>query len=55
MAVASGSTGLEAAVVLGEAEDPSPADLAVVADLGGAGVPVLLGDPRGAIGSRHTS
>jgi hypothetical protein len=55
MAVASGSTGLEAAVVLGEADRPAAGDLAAVADLAGSGVPVLLGDVRGTIGSQHTS
>lgn len=48
MAVASGSRGLEAAVVLGlEAGQEDPDDLAAVGDLGGAGVPVHLGDARG--------
>lgn len=48
MAVASGSSGLEAAVVLG-AEDLAPADLAALADLGGPGVVVHRGDPRGTL------
>ena len=45
MAVSSGSTGLEAAVVLA---DDEPA-LDAVRDFAGAGVPVHLGDARGAI------
>lgn len=45
MAVSSGSTGLEAAVVLTEA-DP---DLDAVRDLGGDGVLVHVGDARGSI------
>jgi hypothetical protein len=56
MAVASGSRGLEAAVVLTGvgAESPSPArpadsDLAALRDLGGVGVVVHVGDPRGAV------
>ena len=44
MAVSSGSTGLEAAVVLTDGDAP---DLAATADFAGAGVPVLVGDPRG--------
>ena len=45
MAVSSGSAGLEAAVVLADGE---PA-LDAVRDFAGAGVPVRLGDARGAI------
>ena len=49
MAVASGTRGLEAAVVLTEAEDVAAADLEALRDLGGAGVVVHLGDPRGSL------
>ena len=45
MAVSSGSAGLEAAVVLAEHEP----ELDAVRDFAGAGVPVHLGDGRGAI------
>jgi hypothetical protein len=55
MAVASGTRGLEAAVVLTEAEDVAAADLEALRDLGGAGVVVHLGDPRGSLrGTRST-
>jgi hypothetical protein len=55
MAVSSGSRGLEAAVLLTDAESVSPLDLEVLRDFGGAGVPVHLGDPTGAIsGSTST-
>ena len=47
MAVASGSRGLEAAVVLTEADAVAPEDLAVLSDFGGAGVVVHRGDPTG--------
>jgi hypothetical protein len=47
MAVASGSRGLEAAVVLTEAEAVAPEDLTVLADFGGEGVVVHRGDPAG--------
>jgi len=47
MAVASGSKGLEAVVVLGEAEEASADDLSIVKEFAGEGVPVLVGDPRG--------
>jgi hypothetical protein len=47
MAVSSGSTGLEAVVVLTDAEAVDGTDLAVVRDFAGAGVPVLRGDARG--------
>lgn len=48
MAIASGAKGAEAAVVLGEGADPS---LAALGDFAGAGVPVHIGTPAGAIGS----
>lgn len=47
MAVASGSKGLEAVVVLGEAEEASANDLSIVKEFAGEEVPVLVGDPRG--------
>ena len=49
MAVASGSSGLEAAVVLGDDVDVAAEDLAALADLGGSGVPVHVGDVRGRV------
>ena len=49
MALSSGSAGLEAAVVLTDGEAP---DLAAASDFAGAGVPVLVGDPRGTIHAR---
>lgn len=55
MAVASGSSGLEAAVVLTESGDLGPADLAAVRDFAGGGVVLHVGDPRGAIGASSTS
>ncbi|CAB4740984.1 unannotated protein [freshwater metagenome] len=55
MAVASGSAGLEAAVVLTEAAELAAADLAAVRDFAGAGVVLHLGDPRGTIGACSTS
>jgi hypothetical protein len=55
MAVASGSQGLEAVVLLSAAAEPTATDLAAVRDLGGEGVPVLLGDHRGTIGSSHSA
>ena len=48
MAVSSGSTGLQAVVVLGDGT-VSDADLAVVRDFGGPDVPVHSGEPRGSI------
>jgi hypothetical protein len=47
MAVASGSRGLEAAVVLTGAEAVAREDLTVLADFGGPGVVVHRGDPSG--------
>jgi len=48
MAVASGSQGLEAVVLLTEGT-LGEADLAVVRDFAGAGVTVHVGDPRGRV------
>lgn len=53
MAIASGSRGLEAAVVLTAAADtPS---LAAARDFAGTGVPVHVGDVRGTIGSTRST
>ncbi len=49
MAVTSGATGLEAVVVLGGAVVVDEADLSVVRDLAGAGVPVHLAAPDGTV------
>jgi hypothetical protein len=49
MAVSSGAGGLEAAVVLTEADRVADADLAVLRDFAGAGVTVHRGDVRGAV------
>ncbi|MFC6345533.1 cytidine deaminase, partial [Nocardioides hankookensis] len=49
MAVASGSQGLEAVVVLTDADIVFPDDLSAVRDFGGAGVVVHRGDHQGAI------
>ena len=55
MAVASGARGLEAAVVLTDAAEVAPADLDALRDLGGTGVVVHHGDPRGSLrGTRST-
>ncbi|ANH40187.1 hypothetical protein I601_3788 [Nocardioides dokdonensis FR1436] len=55
MAVASGSTGLEAAVVLTEADAVTPRDLDAVRDLAGSGVPVHRGDAKGALHGTATT
>ncbi|TQL67732.1 hypothetical protein FB381_1614 [Nocardioides albertanoniae] len=47
MAVASGSKGLEAVVVLGDSDQPAAEDLAAVKEFAGEDVLVLVGDPRG--------
>ena len=47
--------GLEAAVVLTEADAVSEADLAALGDLGGPGVVVHRGDPRGTVLDTVTS
>jgi hypothetical protein len=55
MAVASGTKGLEAAVLLTGAEEPTAPDLAALTDLGGTGVVVHVGDPRGGIRATLTT
>jgi hypothetical protein len=55
MAVTSGARGLEAVVVLGEATAVADADLSVVRDLSGAGVPVHLASPDGTVVASLTS
>lgn len=55
MAVASGSTGVDAVVVLGESGELAEPDRAALADFAGAdGVVVHLGDPRGRIAASLT-
>ena len=56
MAVASGSRGLEAAVVLVDG-DPAEVqvDVRAAGDFAGAGVPVLVGDPAGRLHTRTTT
>lgn len=49
MAVSSGSTGLEAVVVLTDGDD---VDVRAASEFAGPGVPVLVGDPRGTIHTR---
>ncbi|MEU4154445.1 cytidine deaminase [Streptomyces sp. NPDC026659] len=49
MAVASGARSLEAAAVVSEAGALAASDLAAVADLGGAGTPVLLAASDGVV------
>ncbi|MGL5823241.1 MAG: cytidine deaminase [Nocardioides sp.] len=49
MAVSSGARGLEAAVVLGPANDAAPEDLAVLTELAADGFVVHLADPRGSV------
>jgi hypothetical protein len=49
MAVASGSKGLEAAVVLSDGEELADLDLAALTELGGPGVVVHRADARGTV------
>src|SRR4029450_5397986 len=53
--VSSGAKGLEAAVLLTEADEPIAADLAGLTDLGGHGVVVHGGDPRGILRDTRTT
>ena len=55
MAVASGSKGLEAAVVLSDVDGIVPADLDVIREFAGSGVVVHRGDPKGAIAATLTT
>ncbi len=55
MAVTSAAKGLEAVAVLGEAAAAAEADLAVVRDLGGSGVPVHVAAPDGTVVARATT
>jgi hypothetical protein len=55
MAVASGARGLEAAVVLTDAEEVAEADLSALRELAGAGVEVHRGDPRGRLVESRTT
>src|SRR5690242_20981790 len=54
MAVASGAKGLEAAVVLTEADALADADRSALGDLAGAGVVVHVGDPKGTVRATST-
>ncbi len=49
MAIASGSRGVEAVVVLTDQPAVAVADVAVVREFAGGGVPVHRGDPRGEV------
>lgn len=55
MVVASGGQGLEAAVVLTEADEVSSSDLTVLAELAGTGVPVHRVDARGSLQASLTT
>jgi hypothetical protein len=55
MAIASGAKGLEAAVLLTEADTLAEADLAALREFAGAGVTVVTGDHRGAVRGSGTS
>ena len=55
MAVSSGAKGLEAAVLLTEADEPTAPDLAALTDLGGRGVVVHVADPRGTLRDTRTT
>jgi len=53
MAISSGSRGLEAAVVLTEADALTDGDLAAVRDFAGGAVVLHRGDPRGTVVETH--
>jgi hypothetical protein len=55
MAVASGSRGLDAVAVLGDAAELTAPDQAVLRDFGGDGVVVHLGDPKGSVAATVTA
>jgi cytidine deaminase len=55
MAVSSGAAGLEAVVVVTDAEALDDQDVAAVRELAGGGVPVVRADGRGQVVERHTT
>ena len=55
MAISSGSTGLEAAVVLTDGEVDAEVDVGAASEFAGPGVPVLVGDATGSIHTRTTT
>jgi len=55
MAVASGSKGLEAAVLLTGAADLADADRAALTDFAGPGLTVHVGDPKGTLRATSTT
>ena len=55
MAVSSGSSGVEAAVLLTDAENVSPLDLDLLRDFAGPGVTLHVGVPSGSISSSTTT
>jgi hypothetical protein len=55
MAVSSGARGLEAAVLLTAADEPTGPDLAALTDVGGRGVVVHVGDHRGTVHATVTT
>jgi hypothetical protein len=55
MAASSAAAGLEAVAVLGESAAINEADLSVVRDFAGAGVPVYLAAPDGSVVASITS
>jgi hypothetical protein len=55
MALAGGSRGLEAVVVLGDGDSAAEGDLAVVRDFAGSGVPLLVVGPDGTLRATEPS
>jgi hypothetical protein len=55
MAVASGSSGLDAVVILSDATELAAPDAAALRDFGGPGVVVHLGDPKGSVSRTLTA
>ena len=55
MAASSGAPGLEAVALLADPAEASEEDLAVVRELAGPGVPVLVGTPDGRVQDRLTT
>lgn len=55
MAISSGSQGLESVVLLADTDVAGEADLAVIRDFAGGGVPIHFGDARGQLSGSATS